>query len=61
LRSPWPTFETKAELERLKVPYWSMTGINGPAAEQTFINDPSVNMVELHQFNQCRCRIGNGV
>jgi hypothetical protein len=28
-----------------------MTGINGPAAEQIFINDPSGNMVELHQVN----------
>ncbi len=51
--------ETKAELGRLKVPYWSMTGINGPVAEQIFLNDPSGNMVELHQFDQCRCRIAN--
>jgi len=27
---------TKAELDRLKVPYWSMIGNNGPAAEQIF-------------------------
>jgi hypothetical protein len=40
--------ETKTELDRLKVPYRSMKGINGPAAEQTFINGPSGNMVELH-------------
>jgi len=53
--------ETKAELDRLKVPYWSMTGINGPTAEQIFINDPSGNMVELHQVDQCRCRIANRV
>jgi hypothetical protein len=53
--------ETKAELDRLKVPYWSMTGINGPAAEQLFINDPSGNMVELHQVDQCRCRITNRI
>ena len=53
--------ETKAELDRLNVPYWSMTGINGPAAEQIFINDPSGNMVELHQVDQCRCRIANRV
>jgi catechol 2,3-dioxygenase-like lactoylglutathione lyase family enzyme len=46
---------TKAELERLGVKYWSMTGINGPAAEQVFVNDPSGNMVELHQVDQCRC------
>ena len=53
--------ETKAELDRLNVPYWSMTGINGPTAEQIFINDPSGNMVELHQVDQCRCRIVNRV
>jgi catechol 2,3-dioxygenase-like lactoylglutathione lyase family enzyme len=51
--------ETKAELDRLGMPYWSMTGINGPSAEQVFINDPSGNMVELHQVDQCRCRIAN--
>src|ERR1044071_122122 len=48
--------EAKAELDRQKVPYWSMTGINGPSAEQIFINDPSGNMAELHQVDQCRCR-----
>ena len=53
--------KTKAELNRLNVPYWSMTGINGPTAEQIFINDPSGNMVELHQIDQCRCRIVNRV
>jgi catechol 2,3-dioxygenase-like lactoylglutathione lyase family enzyme len=51
--------ETKAELDRLGVPYWSMTGINGPSAEQVFVNDPSGNMVELHQVDQCRCRVVN--
>lgn len=51
--------ETKAELDRLGVPYWSMTGINGPEAEQIFVNDPSGNMVELHQIDQCRCRLAN--
>ena len=45
--------EKKPELDRLKVPYWSMTEINGPTAEQIFINDPSGNMVELHQVDQC--------
>jgi hypothetical protein len=36
-----------------------LTGINGPAAQQIFINDPSGNMVELHQVDQCRYRITN--
>ncbi|MGD9615751.1 MAG: VOC family protein [Alphaproteobacteria bacterium] len=51
--------ETKAELDRLGVKYWSMTGINGPAAEQIFVNDPSGNMIELHQIDQCRCKSAN--
>ena len=53
--------EAKAEFERQGVPFWSMTGINGPAAEQIFVNDPSGNMVELHQIDQCRCRAANRV
>ena len=28
--------KTKSKLERFGVRYWSMTGINGPAAEQDF-------------------------
>ena len=32
---------TKAELDRLGVSYWSMTGINGPQAEQVFVNAPA--------------------
>jgi catechol 2,3-dioxygenase-like lactoylglutathione lyase family enzyme len=50
---------TKAELDRLGVVYWSMTGINGPQAEQVFVNDPCGNMIELHQIDQCRCRAAN--
>ena len=51
--------QTKAELDRLGVKYWSMTGINGPSAEQIFVNDPSGNMIELHQIDQCRCKAAN--
>src|SRR5215213_1153814 len=51
--------KTKAELDRLGVTYWSMTGINGPQAEQIFVNDPSGNMIELHQVDQCRCKAAN--
>ncbi len=49
----------KADLDARKVPYWSMVGINGPQAEQIFIRDPQNNMIELHQVDQCRCRIAN--
>lgn len=48
---------TKQELEARGVKYWSMTGINGPSAEQLFIHDPTGNMIELHQFDQCRCKV----
>ena len=51
--------ETKTELDRLGIKYWSMTGINGPAAEQIFVNDPCGNMIELHQIDQCRCKAAN--
>ena len=50
---------TKQELDRLGIKYWSMTGINGPEAEQVFVNDPSGNMIELHQIDQCRCKAAN--
>ncbi len=46
----------KAELDRMGTPYWSLTGINGPQAEQIFLRDPNGNLVELHQVDQCRCR-----
>jgi hypothetical protein len=53
--------ETKAELERIGTPYWSLTGVVGPQAEQIFLRDPNGNMVELHQVDQCRCRAANRV
>jgi catechol 2,3-dioxygenase-like lactoylglutathione lyase family enzyme len=48
--------ETKAELDRMGVPYWSLQNVAGPNAEQVFVNDPCGNMVELHQVDKCRCR-----
>jgi catechol 2,3-dioxygenase-like lactoylglutathione lyase family enzyme len=48
--------ETKAELDRMGVRYWSMTGVAGPEFEQLFLYDPQGNMVELHQIDKCRCR-----
>ena len=53
--------EAKKELESRGVTFWSMTGINGPQAEQIFIHDPTGNMIELHQADQCRCRVRNRV
>ena len=51
--------ETKAELERRGVKYWSLTGVVGPEAEQIFLRDPYGNMIELHQVDKCRCRAAN--
>jgi hypothetical protein len=51
--------EAKAELERRGVPFWTLTGIAGPQAEQLFMRDPNGNIIELHQVDQCRCRAAN--
>ncbi len=53
--------ETKAELDRIGASYWSLKGATGPDAEQIFLNDPCGNMVELHQFDKCRCRLKSRV
>jgi len=51
--------EAKAELDLRRTSYWTLTGIAGPQAEQVFMHDPSGNIVELHQIDQCRCRAVN--
>lgn len=51
--------ETKAELERMGVAYWTSVGVAGPEFEQVFLTDPSGNMIELHQYDKCRCAAGN--
>jgi hypothetical protein len=50
--------ETKAELERLGIPYWTTRAAN-PELEQLFVNDPRGNMIELHQAGSCRCTLAN--
>jgi catechol 2,3-dioxygenase-like lactoylglutathione lyase family enzyme len=50
--------ETKAELDRLGVPYWTSKAV-GPEFEQVFVNDPCGNMIELHQAGNCRCTLAN--
>lgn len=48
--------EAKAEVERLGMPYWSLVAPGAPPhAEMLFLNDPTGNMVELHQIGSCRC------
>lgn len=49
-------FAAKAELDRMGVTYWSMKGVAGPEFEQIFMNDPSGNLVEVHQIGACRCQ-----
>ena len=51
--------EAKAELERRGTPYWSLLGAVGGQTEQLFLRDPTGNMIELHQVDQCRCRAAN--
>jgi hypothetical protein len=51
--------EAKAGLEARGIKYWSVTGVNGPQAEQLFLRGPSGKMIELHQVDQCRCRLAN--
>ena len=51
--------EAKAELDRRGTPYWSLTGVAGPQAQQLFLRDPHGNMIELYQVDQCRCRAAN--
>jgi catechol 2,3-dioxygenase-like lactoylglutathione lyase family enzyme len=48
--------EAKRFLDENGVRYWTLSGIAGPEAEQVFLQDPAGNMVELHQYDQCRCR-----
>ena len=43
-------------LDRMGVPYWQIEGLTNPDSLQVFLNDPCGNMVELHQFDTCRCR-----
>ena len=50
---------TRKELERLGVKYWVIEGLTSPDSTQVFMNDPCGNMVELHQFDKCRCRAAN--
>ena len=45
----------KAELDESGTDYWVFSA--GLGLEQVFMFDPSGNMVELHQKDQCRCRI----
>ena len=48
--------ETKAALERMEIPFY--TNLAGDT-QQLFVHDPCGNMIELHQYDQCRCTAEN--
>ena len=50
---------TRKELDRMGMKYWVLEGLTSPDSTQVFMNDPCGNMVELHQFDKCRCRASN--
>lgn len=48
--------EAKAEIERRGMSFWPLVPPDAPPqAEMLFVNDPSGNMVEVHQLGACRC------
>lgn len=48
--------EAKAELERLEVDYWTLDALgDADARMQIFFSDPGGNLIELHQYDICRC------
>ena len=53
--------EARAELDRMGMKYWVIEGLTSPDSLQVFLNDPCGNMVELHQFDKCPCRLKSRV
>jgi catechol 2,3-dioxygenase-like lactoylglutathione lyase family enzyme len=47
--------ETRAELDRMEIPYWVVEGIVGPQSLQVFLEDPAGNLIELHRIGTCSC------
>ena len=41
------------------VAYWVIEGLVSKDSTQLFMNDPCGNMVELHQYDTCRCSVRN--
>ena len=48
--------ETREELDRMKVSYFASAA---GETQQIFVHDPCGNMIELHQFDKCRCIAAN--
>lgn len=49
----------RKHLEDLGVDFWTLEGVAGPDAQQLFVNDPCGNVIELHQYDNCRCEAAN--
>lgn len=47
--------ETKRELARQGIWFWEIQGLVGENSDQVFVEDPSGNVIELHQIGTCRC------
>jgi len=47
--------EAKRELEARGIWFWQIQGLVGENSDQVFIEDPSGNVIELHQIGTCRC------
>jgi catechol 2,3-dioxygenase-like lactoylglutathione lyase family enzyme len=47
--------EAKRELKRRGVRFWEIQGLVGENSDQVFVEDPSGNVIELHQIGTCRC------
>ncbi|MFC7049906.1 VOC family protein [Emcibacter nanhaiensis] len=48
--------EAREELDRMGVEYYTA---NAGELQQVFVHDPCGNMIELHQFDKCRCTSAN--
>jgi len=47
--------EAKRELKRRGIWFWEIQGLVGGNSDQVFVEDPSGNVIELHQIGTCRC------
>ena len=47
--------EAKRELQARGIWFWQIQGLVGENSDQVFVEDPSGNVIELHQIGTCRC------
>ena len=48
--------EAMAELDGMGVRYWVLKGLTNPDFIQVYFDDPSGNMIEIHQVGTCMCQ-----